>query len=524
MRTLSILAIALFVTHSANGQNLAPTVSITQVVVDEGAGTVAVTYDLADNEGDLCTVSFRVSVDGGATFAADVTQVGGDIGAGIAPGSGRTISWTAVGIPNIYEATVRVIADDGNIPDIQTMVDAVDQARLAQRLGHIAIPRHHSAHAGGIADIRDTLIANFTAAGLDVTTQNVTFLGGTVPNVIGRQTGVVSEATTYIVDAHYDAVTNTAGADDNASGVVATLEIAHILSRYSFKKSIRYIGFSFEELGLVGSGQYVQSGIPAWETIAGVLNMEMIGYYSDQPNSQAMPNGFDVLFPAASADLAADDYRGNFLTVVGNTLSQPLINVYLLATDTYVPDLRRIALAVPGNGQIAPDLRRSDHARFWDANMQALMLTDGSEFRNSNYHTPADVPATIDLAFLTNCTKATLAATALLAEPINAGEDTYALSQIVGTPEHLHELPCKAEVYPNPARDVVNVRLGGCTGHRVTARLFDLRGNQITGRDLFPTGDKDVFELPVKGVAQGTYLLVLQVGESSTTLKVEVER
>ena len=60
------------------------------------------------------------------------------------------------------------------------------------------------------------------------------------------------------------------------------------------------------------------------------------------------------------------------------------------AVDTYVPDLRSVPLSVPGNGQIAPDLRRSDHARFWDANIPALMLTDASEFRNTNYHTPAD--------------------------------------------------------------------------------------------------------------------------------------
>lgn len=524
MRTLSTLAAFVCSIPYLASQNLAPTVTITQVLVDEGAGTVTVQYDLADAENDPCTVRFQASLDGGSTFAADVSQLSGDVGTGLLPGSGRSITWTFEAIPNIFESTVRVIADDGNTPDIQLMVDEVTEARMAELLDQVAIPRHHTAAVAGINAIRDTLINTFTNAGLAVTTQNVTYLGGTVPNVIGRQIGLEDETRTYIVDAHYDAVTNTLGADDNASGVIATLEIARILSQYRFKNSLRYIGFSFEELGLVGSGQYVQTGIPAWETIDGVLNLEMIGYYSDVPNSQMMPNGFNLLFPAAVADLEADEYRGNFLTVVGNTASDPLIATFLQATDTYVPDLRRIPLSVPGNGQIAPDLRRSDHARFWDAGMKALMLTDGSEFRNTNYHTPADVPATLDITFLTRCTKATLAAAALLAEPLNAGEDSYALSQLVGTPEHLHELPCKAEVYPNPARDVVNVRLGACAGHRVTARLFDIRGNRITGRDLYPTGAQDVFELPVKGLAQGTYLLVLQVGESSTTLKVEVER
>jgi hypothetical protein len=418
---------------------------------------------------------------------------------------------------------VRVIADDGNAPDIQAMVDAVTEQRMAQLLQDVAVPRHHTGAPAGLDAIRDTMLNAFGNAGLEVSTQAVTFAGGTVPNVIGRQVGLESETSTFIVDAHYDAVTNTAGADDNASGVAATIEIARILSQYRFKNSLRYIGFSFEEFGLVGSGQYVQSGIPAWENVQGVLNMEMIGYYSDEPGSQTLPNGFSLLFPAAVAELEADEYRGNFLTVVGNNASDPLIAAFLDAGETYVPDLRLLPLSVPGNGQIAPDLRRSDHSRFWDAGMQALMLTDGSEFRNSNYHTPGDVPATLDIPFLTRSTKAVLAAAALLAEPMNAGVDSYALGQLVGTHEHLHELPCEAKVFPNPTRDVVNVHLGSCAGHRVTARLFDPRGNRITGRDLFPSGTEDVFQLAVGGLAQGIYLLVLQVGESSTTLKVEVE-
>lgn len=524
MRHLLLAAVGLLLVFTARAQNLPPTVSITGVQVDEGAGIVTVSYDLADPEGDACTVRFRASADQGSTYGLDVSQVAGDIGVDIQSGTARSIAWTISGTPDLANVVVQVIAEDGHSPDIQAMVDAVNAADLQARLLNVAIPRHHSAHTSGINAIRDTLIACFEAAGLDVTTQNVAFQGGNVPNVIGRQTGLEEETRTIIVDAHYDAVTNTPGADDNATGVVATMEAARILSQYRFRKSIRYIGFSFEEQGLVGSGTFVQSGIPAWESIDGVLNLEMIGYYSEEPNSQSFPTGFELLFPDAVDALEADQYRGNFLTVVGNTASQPLIDAYLQAGNDHVPALRLLPLAVPGNGQIAPDLRRSDHSRFWDAGIQALMLTDGSEFRNSNYHTPGDAPATIDISFLTNCTKATLAATALLAEPINAGEDRFALSQVVGLPEHLHTLPCKAEVFPNPSSDVVTLRLGGCAGNRVVARLFDLRGERITGRDLYPAAAQDLFEFPVTGLATGTYLLVLQVGEASTTLKVDIVR
>ncbi|MDX9750091.1 MAG: M28 family peptidase, partial [Flavobacteriales bacterium] len=486
-------------TGQAGAQNLPPTVSITQATVDQGAATVTITYDLADAEGDACTVSLRASMDGGTVYAVSTAGATGDVGAGIMPGTGRTISWNVDEVPNIMEAIVMVVADDGHAPDIQAMVDQVDADRLAQRLEDLAVPRHHLAHPAALAATRDTLVNAFTAAGLEVALQDVTYGGGTVPNVIGRRPGLVDDQHTWVVDAHYDGVANSPGADDNASGVAATLEIAHILAPYRFKHSIRYIGFAFEEQGLVGSGHYVQSGIPAWETVGGVLNLEMIGYYSDTPYSQELPAGFEVLFPEALAALEADSFRGNFLTVVGNTASQPLIDAYLAACAAHVPGLRTIPLAVPGNGQIAPDLRRSDHARFWDAGMQALMLTDGSEFRNPNYHTPLDAVDSLHIGFLTDNTKATLAALAMLAQPMNAGMDTHAMGT-AGLGGHGHGFPCVARLFPNPAADVLRLELDLCTDEHIVARLFDMEGRRVMGRDLRPAAGARTFELAIGDV------------------------
>jgi hypothetical protein len=502
-------------------QDLPPGVDITNVVLDEGAQTVTVTYTLTDPENDACTILFSASSDGGTTYLVNTANATGSLGAGIAPGTGLTITWNH-GAFSPEGLTIRVLAEDGHTPDIQAMVDAVDPGRLMQRLAHVAIPRHHVAAPAGISAIRDTLVLAFGAAGLQSAQQNVTYQGSTVPNVIGRLPGLVDEARTYIVDGHYDAVSNTAGADDNATAVAATLEIARILAPYRFRNSLRFIGFSFEEQGLIGSQAYAQSGIPAWEQINGVLNMEMIGYYSDAPNSQQLPSGFDLLFPTATANIAADGYRGNFLTVVGNTASQPLIDAYVAACGAHVQELRIIPLAVPGNGQIAPDLRRSDHAVFWDTGRQALMLTDGSNFRNANYHTPNDVPATIDTAFYTNSVKATLAAAATLAQPINAGYDTYLLGDLVGQHEHHERFACTARTHVDRDRNMLVVRVGDCTADQVTATLFDLRGVRIAGKTLRPAaGDHD---LPLAGLPNGLYVLVLQHGEQNRTVRVDVFR
>lgn len=140
MRYIHILVFLLLPSLLAIGQNAAPAVAITLVDVDEGGGTVVVNYDLADNENDACTVRLEASLDGGSTFVADVSQVSGDVGSAIAPGTGRSITWSFGAIANIYEATVRVIADDGHTPDIQAMVDQVTEARMSNLLTDVAIP------------------------------------------------------------------------------------------------------------------------------------------------------------------------------------------------------------------------------------------------------------------------------------------------------------------------------------------------------------------------------------------------
>lgn len=205
-----------------------------------------------------------------------------------------------------------------------------------------------------------------------------------------------------------------------------------------------------EELRLVGSNRYVLNGIKAFEDIQGVLNYEMIGFYSDEPGSQSLPTGFELLFPKAAEEVSDDDFRGNFLTVVGNQDSNPLIAAYLDAAETYVPDLRIVSVAVPGTGAIVPDLRRSDHASFWDGGMQALMLTDGSDFRNFNYHTPGDSIGTLDFAFMRHVVQATLATAAELALPISASHDQADLSTVLSAHDHAHDFPAGLILFPNP--------------------------------------------------------------------------
>ena len=82
----------------------------------------------------------------------------------------------------------------------------------------------------------------------------------------------------YIVSAHYDSVPSTPGADDNAAGVAAVLSAAKILSQYEFNQTIRFVCFSGEEQGLLGSEEYAKEAYNNNENLISTINLDMIGY------------------------------------------------------------------------------------------------------------------------------------------------------------------------------------------------------------------------------------------------------
>lgn len=218
-----------------------------------------------------------------------------------------------------------------------------------------------------------------------------------------------------IIDAHYDSYNQAPGMDDNASGVTGVLEAFRVLHPYASQKTIRFVLFDLEENGLIGSNLYVNNQINANDLIDNVINFEMIGYYSEMDNTQDLPTGFNILFPEAYNQVISNNRRGDFINNIGNANSKSLIQAFATASNSYVSDLKLINLEVPGNGSIAPDLRRSDHASFWDKNYKALMITDGANFRNKNYHTIKDSLQYLNMDFLTKVVKASIATLATLA-------------------------------------------------------------------------------------------------------------
>jgi Zn-dependent M28 family amino/carboxypeptidase len=195
----------------------------------------------------------------------------------------------------------------------------------------------------------------------------------------------------YILGAHFDTVAGTPGADDNASGVAVLLETARLAVSLSPPRPWVFVGFTTEEppaffTPYMGSRVYARRAKEQGQIIKGMLCLEMVGYYSQEPDSQPLPFPLQFLgYPT----------NGNFIALVADRRSQPLLSALEQALKSGC-QLPTSSIAVPFGGHILPETRLSDHVNFWDQGYPAVMLTDTAFLRNPHYHGPGDVMANLD--------------------------------------------------------------------------------------------------------------------------------
>src|SRR5690606_2197593 len=125
-----------------------------------------------------------------------------------------------------------------------------------------------------------------------------------------------------VVGAHYDSAQGTPGANDNASGTAAVLELARLLHdlKDSAAKRIRLVLFVNEERPYYGTAEmgslnFARLLRERGERVTAMYSLETIGYFSDAPGSQKYPKPFGAVF--------AD--KGDFISFVGMLNSRPLV-------------------------------------------------------------------------------------------------------------------------------------------------------------------------------------------------------
>ena len=202
---------------------------------------------------------------------------------------------------------------------------------------------------------RDNIASHFQSYGLTVTLEPFTYSSATYHNVVGTKLGTVYPDQEYVVGAHYDSVGNP-GADDDASGVALVLECARILSQYDSDYTIRFVAFSREEQGLIGSYAYVADH--AGDDILAMVQADMVAY--DTGTNHAYVYGHDD--PAL-----------------------PLKNALRQAIADY-SYYQGASLTSADQGWISA----SDHAPFDAAGYQACLLIESLVWSNPYYHTQQD--------------------------------------------------------------------------------------------------------------------------------------
>lgn len=196
-------------------------------------------------------------------------------------------------------------------------------------------------------------------------------------NVLGFLEGTDLKDEVLVVTAHYDHVGINGngeinnGADDDGSGTVGLLEIAHAFATaakdgYRPRRSILFMTVTGEEKGLLGSRYYSENPIFPLEQTVTNLNIDMIGRVD----------------PAR-----ADDPR--FVYIIGSTmLSSDLHKISETVAATFVPDLD---LDYKYNSKDDPQrfYYRSDHYNFAKHNIPIVFYFNGT---HEDYHRPTDTP------------------------------------------------------------------------------------------------------------------------------------
>lgn len=273
----------------------------------------------------------------------------------------------------------------------------------------LEIGRRPAVRVDLLRKVAQRLTDTFIHLGYEVTQQPVPYKQTHHLNVIARPKGSIDYppgGPILVVGAHYDTVSGSPGADDNASAVGGLMEMARLLADNP-PAGLRLAAFCPEEppayrTKRMGSYIYAGSLKEAGVRLTGMICLEMIGYFTDEPGSQSYPVPFmNLIYPG----------EGNFIAIVGNIRStnwtRKVKKAFRTGTDLPVETLNAPAIMV--------GIDFSDHWSFNRHGYPAVMVTDTAFYRTPYYHLPTDLPQTLDFIRAAKVVDGVTAAVRLLA-------------------------------------------------------------------------------------------------------------
>ncbi|MDO8897826.1 MAG: M28 family peptidase [Bacteroidales bacterium] len=223
---------------------------------------------------------------------------------------------TLVKLPDASAFSVsRILSPD---PFTEQLIAQVVPQNITATVQHLQDYGTRNAYHPQSVAAQNWIRDQFLAMGLAVEVMDFNMPSGSASdNVIATLPGTKYPNEYIICGGHYDSYSNSSaapGADDNASGTAGVMEIARIMSQYSFDRTIVFCAFSGEEYGLYGSAAYASRAANQGMNILGYYNLDMIGYL--KPGNIALKT-----------------------TLIYPSFAQPLATFYTEVCSTYLPQL-----------------------------------------------------------------------------------------------------------------------------------------------------------------------------------------
>lgn len=265
---------------------------------------------------------------------------------------------------------------------VETLAGEIGERNLGR------YPRHLDQAADYVED-------EFADAGYSVREQVFEVRGDSVRNVYVKRPGREKDLPRVVVGAHYDSVEGSPGANDNATGVAAVIELARYFHGTRGDLPLTFVAFVNEEPPYftteeMGSARFARKLDREGVEVRTMVSLETIGYYSRREGSQNYPFPFNYFYPS----------RGDFLGFVGNVWYRGAVRsgIEAFRSNAKFPSE---GVAAPG---FVPGISWSDHRSFWQYGYPAFMVTDTALYRYPHYHRATDRPGEVDYENLARVT------------------------------------------------------------------------------------------------------------------------
>jgi hypothetical protein len=367
---------------------------------------------------------------------------------------------------HLFEHTYPVVQEEN--PLIRQLMDQVSKDSLEATIDHLQSYHTRRWNSRMVYEVENWLYETYRDMGIDsvylhdfpVLYHDTLFK--TSDNVIAIQKGMLYPNEYVVCGAHYDSYNNSLGhpdslrapgADDNASGTAGIIEIARLLSRCKFERSIVYCAFAAEEIGLFGSAAYAKDCADQLMDIVGYFNMDMIGYLEE---------GSDI-----------------HVNLLYRTRDSIIANYVFNVSEVYFPEMPIRQSWLPAGD--------SDYSSFNRNGYAAIQTFEDTHHSSPFIHTPNDLlgVSVNNMDQAKRFTELNLGLVATLAGLTSAGVDDMAEE--------------KPMVYPNPVSETLTVK--GVPMREVA--VYDLMGQLVHKK----TCHGSEVQLDVSSLAAGVYIL-----------------